>query len=134
MIWGHVFGMHCLLREAVHGNAGKLAVLYHSVLCWAVAATAHTQSAALYLLNHTIPLHGLSTKQVIWYFGRLEGKRQHYIQAQDAGVEGYVQQPRWVSEFVHAALQEVENSSGGCHHPSHVPIARKKYHEAISAI
>lgn len=43
-------------------------------------------------------------------------------------------QPRWVSEFVHAALQEVENHSGGCSHHSHVVIARKKWCHAISAI
>ena len=42
VIWGHVFGVCCLLREAVHGNAGKLVVLYRSALHWAVAAPAHT--------------------------------------------------------------------------------------------
>ena len=75
VIWGHVFGICCLLREAVHGSAGKLAVHYRSALRWSVAAQAHTQSATLYLLNHTIPLHGLITKQIVWYFGRLEGVR-----------------------------------------------------------
>ena len=69
VIWGHVFGVRCSLLEAVHGNAGKLAVLYLSALCWAVDAPAHTQSAALLLLNHTIPLHGLISKQIIPYFG-----------------------------------------------------------------
>ena len=69
VIWGHAFGVSYSLREAVHGNAGKLAVLYRSALRWAVAAPAHTRSAALYLLNHTIPLHGLITKQIIQYFG-----------------------------------------------------------------
>ena len=62
VVWGHAFGVHCSLREAVHGNAGKLAVLYHSALRWTVAAPAHARSAALYLLNHAIPLHGLITK------------------------------------------------------------------------
>ena len=62
VIWGHVFGIRCLLREAVHGNAGQLVVLYCNALRWAVAAPAHMQSAALYLLNHTIPLQGLITK------------------------------------------------------------------------
>ena len=79
--WGHAFGAHCLLREAVHCNTGKLAVLYHSALHWAVAAPAHTRSAALYLLNHTIRLQGLITKQIVQYFGRLEGERQHYVRA-----------------------------------------------------
>ena len=69
MVWGHAFGMCCLVQEAVHGNAGKIAVLYRSALHWEVAAPAHTRSAALYLLNHTIPLHGLIAKQIIWYFG-----------------------------------------------------------------
>ena len=73
VVWGHAFGVRCLLREAVHGNAGKLMVLYSNVLHWAVAAPAHTQSAALNLLTHTIPLHGLITKQIVWYFGQLEG-------------------------------------------------------------
>ena len=61
VVCSHAFDVRCLLQEAVHGNAGKLAVLYHSALGWAVAAPAHTRSAALYLLNHTIPLHGLIT-------------------------------------------------------------------------
>ena len=91
MIWGHVFGVRCSLREAVRSNAGQLAVLYSNALRWAVAAPAHTRSAALYLLNHTIPLQGLITKQIVWYFGRLEGELQHYVRAQDAGVEGYIQ-------------------------------------------
>ena len=47
VIWGHVFGVCCLLREAAHGNAGQLAVLYRNAVCWAVAAPAHTQSTAL---------------------------------------------------------------------------------------
>ena len=79
VIWGHVFGIHCLLREAVHGNAGWLVVLYRNALLWAVAAPAHMRSAALYLLNHTILLQGLITKQIVWYFGRLEGECQHYV-------------------------------------------------------
>ena len=62
VVWGHVFGVRCSLREAVHGNAGQLAVLYHNALRWAVAAPTHTRSAALYLLNHTIPLQELITK------------------------------------------------------------------------
>ena len=74
VIWGHVFGVRCTLWEVEHSNAGKPAVLYHSALRWAVAAPAHARSAALYLLNHTIPLHGLITKQIIRYFGQLEGK------------------------------------------------------------
>ena len=68
VIWGHVFGVCCLLQEAVHGNTGKLVVLYRSALRWAIAAPAYTQSAALCLLTDTIPLHGLISKQIIWYF------------------------------------------------------------------
>ena len=79
VLWDHIFGVCCTLREAMHGNAGKLAFLYRSALHWAVAAPEHTQSAALYLLNHTIPLHGLITKQIVQYFGRLEGDHQHYV-------------------------------------------------------
>ena len=81
MIWGYVFGVCCLLREAVHSNAGQLAVLYRNALRWAVATPAHTLSAALCLLNHTIPLQGLITKQMVQYFGRLEGGCWYYIGA-----------------------------------------------------
>ena len=134
MLWGHVFGVCCSLREVAHGNAGKLAVLYCSALRWVVAAPAHTQSATLYMLNHTIPLHGLITKQIIWYFVRLEWEWQHNVQAQDTGVEGYIQQLCWVSDFVHAALQEVESHSSGCHHYSPAATACKKWCQAMSAI
>ena len=39
-----------------------------------------------------------------------------------------------MSEFVYAALQEVENLSGSCHHPSRMAIARQKWRHATSAI
>ena len=134
VLWGHVFGVHCSLREVAHGNAGKLVVLYCSALCWAVAAPTHTYSAALYLLNHTIPLHGLITKQMTRYFGQVEGGRQRFVQSQDAGIEGYVQQSCWVLHFVHTALQEVENHSGGCCHCSPAATVRKQWCQATSAI
>ena len=41
---------------------GKLGVLYHSALRWSIAPPLHIWGAALYLLCHTIPLHGLITK------------------------------------------------------------------------
>ena len=62
VIWGRIFGVRCSLWEAVYGNTGQLAVLYHNALRWAVAAPAHTRSAALYLLNHAIPLQEKITK------------------------------------------------------------------------
>ena len=39
-----------------------------------------------------------------------------------------------MSEFVHAALQEIENCSGGCRHHSPAAIARKKWCQSTSAI
>ena len=36
-------------------------------------------------------------------------------------------------EFVYTVLQEVENRSGSCHHPSCVAIEHKKWHHATSA-
>ena len=79
VLWGYVFGVRCLLWEVAHGNAGKLVVPYRSALRWEVAAPTHMRSTALYLLNHTIPLHGLITKQIIWYVRQLKGERQHFV-------------------------------------------------------
>ena len=61
-IWGHAFGVQFSVQDGVRGSVGKLGVLFHCVLWWAISALAHNRGAALYLLAYTIPLHGLVVK------------------------------------------------------------------------
>ena len=77
-IWGHAFGVQFSVQDGIRGSVGKLGVLFHSVLRWAISVPAHIRGAALYLLAHTIPLHGLVVKQMVRYFGQLEGERRIY--------------------------------------------------------
>ena len=126
--------MRCSLQDVAHSSAAKLAVLFYSAFCWAVAALVYMRTAALYLLNHTIPLHGSITIQVIWCLRWLEGEGQCFVQSQAAGVEDYIHHPRGVLEFVRAALLEVEAYSSNCRQPSHAVTARKKGCHTASAI
>ena len=61
-IWGHAFGLQFPVQDGMRGSIGKLGVLFRSMLRWAILALVHIQGAALYLLAHTIPLHGLVVK------------------------------------------------------------------------
>ena len=61
-ICGHAFGVQFSVQDGVRGSVGKLGVLFCNMLQWAILAPAHIQGAALYLLAHTIPLHGLIVK------------------------------------------------------------------------
>ena len=61
-IWGHAFGVQFSVQDGVRGSVGKLGVLFHSMLRWALLALAHIRGAVLYLLVYTIPLHRLVVK------------------------------------------------------------------------
>ena len=61
-IWGHAFGVQFSVQDGVWVIVGKLGVLFCSALQWAISAPAHIRGAALYLLAHTMPLHGLIVK------------------------------------------------------------------------
>ena len=47
MAWGHVFGMRFSLCDRLQGSCGKLGVLYHNALHWAIAAPTHIRGAAV---------------------------------------------------------------------------------------
>lgn len=71
-----MFGMRFFLHDGLQGSCGKLGVLYYNALRWAVAVPTHIHGTALYLLCHTIPLHGLITKQTVRFFAHLEDELQ----------------------------------------------------------
>ena len=71
VVWGHLFGVHLTLGDRLQGSCGKLVILYHSVLHWAIAVPTHICGAALYFFCHTIPLQGLITKEIVRYFACL---------------------------------------------------------------
>ena len=90
----------------MRGSVGKLGVLFHRLLRWAILAPAHIRGAVLYPLTHTIPLHGLMVKQMVRYFGQLEGERQIYWSATAVGAAAHVAKPRWAAHFVNAAFHD----------------------------
>ena len=61
---------------------------------------AHICGAALYLIAHVIPLQGLTSKQMVRYFGWLEHQFKAYEMACQAGYGDEVRQPCWVASFV----------------------------------
>ena len=77
-IWGHAFGVQFSVQDGVQGSIGKLGVLFRSMLRWAILTPMHIWGAALYLLAHTIPLHGLIVKLMVRFFGQLEDERLIY--------------------------------------------------------
>ena len=108
VIWGHCFGMQLHLRGA-GGNSSsvwKLEALYRASLSWAVAAPKSMHGAFIYLLAAMLPLHGLTIKATVRYFGGLECNKHRFIEATDT--QYHVLRPsHWAADFVRAVVEEL---------------------------
>ena len=118
VVWGHLLGVRLTLRNGLQGSCGKLGVLYHSALCWFIAASMHIRGAALHLLCHAIPLHSLITKCKVRCFARLEDELQHFKLLGEAATLAGIRQPFWAASFVRAATKEMEMH--------HTPVQQEK--------
>ena len=72
----------------------------------------HICGDVLYLLAHTISLHGFIVEWMVRLFGRVEGDCLRYYSNAAARVAASVKQPHWAAFVVNAVIIEEAELNG----------------------